>query len=153
MIHLFRVYGEVRGQGRPKADFIRKRVYKSKEDRAYEEKIKREYINSGGMNFGDRPLMMAVFSHRQLPKSKPKSLRQERDTHAPDSSNILKAVEDALNGIAYNDDSQIVCAIEVKMPRMRYEYGDFIEVIISDSLSEYELKDIATKYMYNRRER
>ena len=35
-----------------------------------------------------------------------------------DASNILKLVEDALNGIAYKDDSQIVAGLPLKAPRV-----------------------------------
>jgi len=35
-------------------------------------------------------------------------------TETPDASNILKLVEDALNGIAYEDDKQVVMPIVIK---------------------------------------
>lgn len=139
MRHEFTVYGIVRGQGRPRVDYKRKRTYKPKQDKQYERKIKEAYINSNGGHFGNKPLAMVVISHRELPKSKPKRITEEHDTLTPDASNILKSVEDALNKIAYDDDSQIVCPIPLKMPRRRGE-PSYIEVIISDEIDEYELE-------------
>lgn len=68
----------------------------------------------------DGPVVFAVVSHRKVPKSWPKRRIGEQDTVKPDSSNILKLVEDALNKLAYKDDSQIVAEIPVKAPR----FGD-----------------------------
>lgn len=130
MIYRFRVYGQVRGQGRPR---MRRNghVYKDAKSRKYEDKIKSEYINGGGVYFGDRPISMRIVIHRALPKSKPKRIMFEADTHKPDASNVLKAVEDALNGIAYKDDSQIVKVIVVKKPRERIDC-EYIDVYLSD---------------------
>lgn len=138
MRHEFKIYGTVRGQGRPRVDYNRRRTYKDKKDRQYEEKIKKSFINSGGPHFGDKPLAMVVISHRELPKSKPKRITEEPDTLKPDASNILKAVEDALNKLAYYDDSQIICPIPFKCSRKRGEC-DYLEVIISDEIEEIKL--------------
>lgn len=135
MIHSFEVYGEIRGQGRPRVDFTRRRTYKDKRDVKNERRIKDAYVNSGGVHFGKKPLMMIVISHRVLPESRPKRVTEESDIYKPDASNILKAVEDALNKIAYDDDSQIVCAIPLKAKRKRYE-TDWMEVIITDEIDE-----------------
>lgn len=67
------------------------------------------------------PVLITLASHRHVPVSWPKRRKGEQDTMKPDASNILKLVEDALNGIAYKDDSQIVAAIPLKSPRL----GDF----------------------------
>lgn len=67
------------------------------------------------------PVLITLLSHRHVPVSWPKRRKGEQDTMKPDASNILKLVEDALNGIAYKDDSQIVAAIPLKSPRL----GDF----------------------------
>lgn len=115
----FSVYGKVRGQGRPRTDFARKRVYKDAKDRAWERQVKDTYINGGGPHFGSKPVAIDVTVYRELPASKPKRVKAEADTHKPDASNILKSIEDALNGIAYDDDSQVVFATIRKMPRTR----------------------------------
>lgn len=138
MRHEFTVYGEVRGQGRPRVDYTRRRTYKPEKDRKYERKIKEAYINSGGGHFGRKPLAMVVVSYRHLPESKPKRIKRESDLCKPDASNILKSVEDALNKLAYHDDKQIVCAVPLKMPRERDEI-DRLEVIITDEIEEIEL--------------
>ena len=67
------------------------------------------------------PVVLSVISHRHVPVSWPKRRIGEQDTMKPDASNILKLVEDALNGIAYKDDSQIVFGLPGKAPRR----GDF----------------------------
>lgn len=115
----FDVFGKVRGQGRPRTDFKRRRVYKAKADREWEDSVKEAYINGGGPWFGDRPVALYVTTYRELPKSTPKRIEREADTHKPDASNVLKACEDALNGIAYVDDCQVVDAHVRKMPRTR----------------------------------
>lgn len=140
MMHEFRVYGEVRGQGRPRIHPNGRSLYKPPKDKKYERKIKEVYINSGGKNFGKVPLIMVVISHRALPVSRPKRIRSESDTLKPDASNILKAVEDALNGIAYEDDRQIVLAVPLKMPRKRQD-TDYIDVIITDDFNEETLEN------------
>ena len=67
---------------------------------------------------GFRPLAGAirlrVNAYRGIPRSESKrrTARMEatiiRPATRPDASNVLKSVEDALNGLAYRDDSQIV---------------------------------------------
>lgn len=116
-MHHFEYYGEVRGQMRPRTG--RFSVYKDKKDKEYERAIRDAYINSGGKHFGDKPLYLEIHAYRALPKSTPRYVESEPDIHKPDGSNILKSVEDALNGIAYDDDRQIVDARVIKMPRTR----------------------------------
>ena len=118
----FEVYGKVRGQGRPRSDFKRKRVYKARADREWEESVKEAYINGNGPWFGDRPVSLCVTTHRELPKATPKRIEREAD--------VLKGVEDALNGIAYVDDCQVVDAHVRKMPRTRLT--EHIEVTIAE---------------------
>lgn len=59
---------------------------------------------------------LTVDTYRPLPKSR-EYLGAEADTIKPDSDNILKLVCDALNKVAYVDDSQIIQATITKHPR------------------------------------
>lgn len=56
----------------------------------------------------DGPLWMHVTAFFDRPKTHAKLIAPPRwVTKKPDSSNVLKAVEDALNGVAYADDSTV----------------------------------------------
>lgn len=128
--HSFIVYGAVRGQSRPR--FTRKGIaYKATEDRGAEAAVRAAFKESGGVSLKDKPLALQVVTHRTLPKSRPKKVKSEQDTFKPDASNILKLVEDALNGVAYNDDAQIVYSSCVKLPRVRQE-KEYMEVFINE---------------------
>ena len=51
------------------------------------------------------PVTVEIVTERQVPKSK--SVSSEPDTFKPDADNVAKLVLDALNGIAWADDSQV----------------------------------------------
>ena len=61
------------------------------------------------------PLCLSVRVYRSVPKSRSKKWRteaktgKERPSQKPDLDNYIKAVQDGLNGIVWQDDSQIVC--------------------------------------------
>lgn len=60
------------------------------------------------------PLRMSLFVRMAVPKSWTKRQREDalsgclRPTSKPDLSNVIKAIEDGLNGVCYLDDAQIV---------------------------------------------
>lgn len=60
------------------------------------------------------PVRLRVNAYRGIPKSESRKRAERmeatiiRPITRPDASNVLKSVEDALNGLAYRDDSQIV---------------------------------------------
>lgn len=68
----------------------------------------------------DGPVDVTIMVQRPLRKSNPKYWDGRQDLMKPDWDNIGKVVCDALNGIAYKDDAQIVCAQIRKLPRMRH---------------------------------
>jgi Holliday junction resolvase RusA-like endonuclease len=81
----------------------------------------------------DGPVSLQVFASWTLPRSKWKkkspvgpSLR----TGKPDWDNVGKIVSDALNGIAYLDDSQVVTATVSKKNGAQGEAG-YLRVVIS----------------------
>lgn len=62
--------------------------------------------------FEDCPLEIRCEFYIEMPKSwsekKKKSMERRPHTQTPDLSNLIKFVEDSLNGVAYSDDKQIV---------------------------------------------
>ena len=80
------------------------------------------------------PVELKITAYMPIPKTWSVKLKQKAlaelilPTVKPDGSNILKSIEDGLNGIAYDDDKQIVCAAVCKKygaePRVEVEiYG------------------------------
>lgn len=120
MIIQFTVPGEPKGKGRPRftnaGGFAK--TYTPPETAGYENLVKLCYREKyGGMAFDEKAeLDIKVTAFFSIPKSTSKKKREKmqdgdvRPTKKPDLDNILKIVADALNGIAYHDDSQIVYA-------------------------------------------
>jgi Holliday junction resolvase RusA-like endonuclease len=82
------------------------------------------------------PLALLVHAYREVPASWPARDREKalagaiRPTPRPDGDNYLKAAQDALNGIVWRDDAQIVDARVIKQysrfPALRIEVREFI---------------------------
>jgi len=85
----------------------------------------------------EEPLCLLVHAFRSVPESwsdadKAKALAGNIvPTSRPDGDNYLKLVQDALNGVAYKDDSQIVDARVIKrysdQPALRVELREMVE--------------------------
>jgi Holliday junction resolvase RusA-like endonuclease len=75
---------------------------------AYKQAIRLAYVNAGGEVL-EGPVSIRVVCLFDRPKSHSKKRRQytEPKTTKPDLDNIGKAILDALNEIAYNDDGQV----------------------------------------------
>lgn len=83
-----------------------------------------------------RPVALLVHSFREIPKSWPARDREAalagaiRPTSRPDWDNHAK-VTDALNGVVWVDDSQVVHGISIKIysdqPALRVEVREFVE--------------------------
>ena len=116
----FDVCGKVRGKGRPR--FTRGgHPYTPKTTRDYERLIMAAYENAPERppEPFSGPLDVTIVTSRQLPKSAPKSIIREPDTHKPDADNIAKVVLDALNGVAWLDDAQVTSLTVMKLDRTR----------------------------------
>jgi|SRR5690625_1323046 len=120
MITEFTIPGQAVPQGRPRARIIgrgqNKRImmYDPKESKEY-----KEYAALIARQYAPKTLYEAELSvdldiYRQIPKSTTKRKRELynarliRPTVKPDLDNYSKSILDALNGIMYKDDSQIV---------------------------------------------
>ena len=114
----FTIRGEPKGKGRPK--FSRQgnivRTYTPDTTANYENYVKMEYWNQCGQRMFAKgvQLDMGLTAYFAIPASTSKKRQQLmrdkviRPTKKPDMDNIIKIIADALNGIAYYDDSQIV---------------------------------------------
>lgn len=113
--------GEPCAQGRPRfssaGGFVR--TYdpaKSRNYKAFVKLIAQEEIQAQGWKYTELPLAVTITAYMSIPSSKSKKFKQaaimgvERPTKKPDTDNIFKCITDALNGIAYKDDKQIVAA-------------------------------------------
>lgn len=69
--------------------------------------------------------------YRRMPKNRPQKLLREFDTYKPDADNIAKAVLDAMNGLAFVDDSQVVSLTATKHDRTHRE-SDMVAVEIEE---------------------
>lgn len=99
----------------------------------YEQLVRAEFVIGGNKKL-DGELVMKVKAFFAIPKSAShkKAALMEcgviRPTKKPDADNILKIVADALNKVAYDDDSQIVSASVEKyysnQPRVEVEINE-----------------------------
>lgn len=110
----FVVDGEVRPKERPRFTSSG-RIFTPKKTQDYERKVKACYMSEYpyGVAFPECPIEMVLNIYVEVPKSYSKKKRDhmicfEYPTKRPDADNQLKAIADALNGVAYTDDKQIV---------------------------------------------
>lgn len=102
---IFQVIGKPRGKARPRFDGRHKRTFTPSSTAEYERLVRQAYISSGGYLLSETaPIKIMIVAQFK----KAVSSKKEAPTMKPDNDNIEKAVCDALNGIAYKDDSQIV---------------------------------------------
>lgn len=131
----FIVAGEPKGKERPR--FCHNgQIYTPKQTTTYEQQIIFDYYKQcGNVKFDENSqLELFVKAYYKIPKSASKKKRMAmlseeiRPTKKPDGDNILKAVADALNGVCYKDDKNIV-----KMSIEKF-YSDVprIEVIVQE---------------------
>lgn len=113
-INSFFIAGEVQAKQRPK--FNGRFAYTPKETVEYENLVKLQYqAQCGNHRYPDDvPLAVTIFAHLEPPQSasnikKTRMLNQEEyPLKKPDVDNVAKIILDALNGIAYRDDKQVV---------------------------------------------
>lgn len=134
MIIRFTVPGKPVGKGRPrKCDDGKMRT--PLKTREYEETVRAYYeYTARGAYFRGRALNITVRAYYPIPKSLTQSeieriIKGElRPCVTPDGDNVLKVIADALNGLAYDDDKNIVGWHLVKLysekPRVDIEIGD-----------------------------
>jgi Holliday junction resolvase RusA-like endonuclease len=132
---IIRITGHAVPQGRPKATVFagHARIYKPAKSRRWEEDARQE-ARIVMAKLGIKPLtgvLQLDLSYTVVPSRSWPAWKIEAalagmiyPTGKPDVSNVLKAAEDALNGIVWIDDSQVVRALA------RKSYGEQPEVVV-----------------------
>lgn len=127
----FTIPGEPQGKARPR--FAGKHTYTQPKTAAYEELVRFCYREQGGGCFPKgAPLHVTISAAFAVPTSDSKRKRQAKlrgemlPTKRPDWDNIGKIVCDALNGVAWHDDAQIVSAYVQKT----YDTTSYVQVEI-----------------------
>lgn len=130
---VLKIPGEPVAKGRPRV--TRHGAYTPEKTINYETLVKQLYITNKLPKL-DGQLRMEINAYFKIPKSatKGKRLAMEhnitRPTKRPDGDNILKIIGDALNGLAYDDDSQVVDSIVRKWystePRVEVEISEVV---------------------------
>lgn len=136
MNRAFTYYGSVRGQGRPRTRLMGRTavIYKADVDREYEWMIQWAYQAKYG---NEEPIQGAFGIQIKAVLEPPKSASKKRQaqmlqgyinpTTKPDTDNVVKAVLDALNGIAFEDDKNCISINAMKV----YGTDERIEVILT----------------------
>ena len=135
------IYGEPVAQGRPRfstqGGFAR--AYDPAKSRDYKDYIKLAASQQMQTPPLDGALTLSLCVYRQIPKSMAKKHRPLaengvlRPTTKPDLDNYVKGIKDALKGICWNDDGQIVA---YKEPFGKYYSATPRIEIVIESLNE-----------------
>lgn len=117
----FEVMGEPVGKGRPRFSMVNGHAmaFTPAKTASFENLVKLSYSQKySGLSFSKGEQISAVITaYFSVPKSASKKARANmlsgavRPVKKPDADNIIKSILDALNGIAYYDDSQVVNVI------------------------------------------
>ena len=98
----FKVIGQPQSKARPR--FANGHIYTPKGTKVYEADVKKAYLAvAQGYYFKDGPVSLVITAYLKRAKSN----RRKFATTKPDIDNILKAVLDGLNGVAFDDDKQV----------------------------------------------
>jgi Holliday junction resolvase RusA-like endonuclease len=132
----YQVHADPQGKGRPK--FTRQgRAYTPAKTVSYETLIAKSAQEAMGASDPlETPVAVYVYISMPIPKSYPKKKRQacldgfERPLKTPDCDNVAKAFLDAMNGIVYKDDCQVVSLHVTKV----YSEVGMVEVLVKEEL-------------------
>ena len=131
----FTIPGEPQGKARARVVNVQgqARAYTPEKTTLYENLIKMAYYSNSKVKT-DEPVQVNIKAYMQIPQSISKKKQNKmangtiRPTKKPDLDNIAKVVCDALNGIAWNDDKQVIDLHIVKY----YDLAPRVEVEITE---------------------
>lgn len=111
----------VRGKGRVRFVRATGRTYTPDATARAMYEIRDAWFRASSGQFAESctPVRVSIVTTRPLPKSRPRRVESEPDVYKPDVDNIEKAILDALNGVAWDDDTQVTELSIVKRDRRR----------------------------------
>ena len=130
------VTGRIRGKARPRV--YRGHAFTPIETKTYENIIRCAYQNQSNIYY-EGAIKIKIDIYHKIPKSYTKKrvsdIREGKElpTKKPDIDNIVKIILDALNGLAYKDDTQV---IELNVKKYYTEEEERIEFEINNVLEE-----------------
>ena len=157
---LFKIYGPVKGKGRPKFAQMGQRTfaYTPKKTVNYEECVRNAFLEvAKDFNFGEQNIYVEFVEYRLIPKSFSKRRREQalRDEifpgKKPDMDNVEKCIGDALNRVAYHDDAQI-CGVK-KFKVYTKNDMEYIEVKLYIMTKEILIRELGEEYWKEKDER
>jgi len=103
-----KVYIKIKPKAAPRPRVTRNGTYNPKAYTDYKRLI--ALVSRTKFEKSDSALFMHVDFYFKIPKSWSKAKKADIPYHTskPDVDNLIKSIKDALNGIAYKDDSQVV---------------------------------------------
>lgn len=138
----FTVQGKPTGKARPRVVMQNghARAYTPQATADYEERVRLEYQAQCGNAYFERgvPLMVQIVAYMPIPQSASQKQRERmlrgslQPVKKPDWDNIGKIICDALNGVAWHDDAQIVRATVSKL----YGLEEGVQVCVSEVMHE-----------------
>lgn len=137
----FKVVAPIVGKQRPRFNRYTGRTYTPSKTHNYESAVKAAYITKYPVGQWvlnrEQPISIAMDIHFKMPDSWSRK-KKERMTgklcnKKPDIDNIIKSVTDALNGVAYPDDSQIC---EIRTVRKVWDEAEYISVCMTEIKDE-----------------
>ena len=118
----FIVAGMPQGKARPRFNSATRAAYTPAATKAYENLTAWAYKTAGGKYAAPGVLIcLSVVAYYPIPVSASKQLRQQMESgrivphRKPDLDNICKSILDGLQGVAYNDDAQLVALTAQKL--------------------------------------
>lgn len=137
MIYVLEIRERAVGKGRPRFNTKTYTTYTPEKTKAFEEKLKMYFIKKYRRpEVSENPFKIKILAEFKPPKGTSKKMLQKLCdkpyTKKPDLDNIIKAILDSLNGLAYKDDNQITQIISEK----KYGLTDRIIIILEEIIEE-----------------
>ena len=137
MIYVLEIRERAVGKGRPRFNTKTYTTYTPEKTRAFEQRLKMYFIKKYKRpEVSENPFKTKILAEFKPPKSLSKKKQMQLIgkpyLKKPDMDNIIKAILDSLNGLAYKDDNQIVSINAEK----KYGLADRIIIILEEIIEE-----------------